>query len=81
MFLPENGLTSNESGTYSNQFLRRFFKEQAERNRDLLEVAQDLLRAKRLSKGTAHSKDPLTSWPNGSAEIQNNPIKQMGVVA
>jgi hypothetical protein len=51
MFLPENGLTSNESGTYSKQFLKRFFKEQAERNRDLLEVAQDLLRAKRLVTG------------------------------
>ena len=51
MFLPENGLTSNESATYSKQFLRKFFREQAERNRDLLEVAEDLLRAKRLSTG------------------------------
>jgi hypothetical protein len=54
MFRPENGLTSNESATYSKQFLRKFFREQAERNRDLLEVAEDLLRAKRLSTGNRH---------------------------
>ncbi len=49
MFTAENGLTSDTSGTYSKQFLKKFFKEQAERNRDLLEVALDLLHAQRLS--------------------------------
>ncbi len=55
MFLAENGLTDPtpgaSAGDYSKQFLKQFFLNQAKRNRELTQQAQDLLEARRIETG------------------------------
>jgi len=55
MFLPENGLTDAtpgaSAGDYSKQFLKQFFLNQAKRNREVTQQAEDLLEARRIETG------------------------------
>ena len=51
MYTAANGLTSPISGTYSSQFLKRFFTAQAIRNADLTNQALALLQQRRIATG------------------------------
>jgi hypothetical protein len=76
MYNPKNGYNANGTTTYSDEFKRKFFKAQAERNNAIIKLAQDRSAAIKAGKGEFKDDEPFFI-PGGY--IGNNRLHSMDI--